>query len=367
LHSLDQEQCFEIIKVVNKYLEECIKINKKGKAAWHLNVFAVEGGLEPFINVMVQSLVFGPVDVFEEALQTYEYALDHTPKEALDHYVMKLVGPLIRVSFYKYETDLKQLIIKNILKFDEKGVSLLNFLPQLQTTFMRLINDYNGDKSYIKDVAKGLNMVIKYVVKKDSIYNDIFNKFWMEQNSDKKFAYMYCVYYLTKVNIGTFSKALLDIVLEKLFNFAELNPNDTKIRYVSKTIAIITSQDALPKQKELVKKLVGRVSKSASDDSFYLFSHFLHFLKKIDSTLVTGEIKEEEILNILSVFFKATQLRHNIVIELDQLRKLAKIDKTRLDWVKKFVSKNDLNSILSNFLHDEEVAKALENLNNSMK
>ena len=359
LNSLEQEQYFEVIKFFNKYIDECLQISKKSDT-FELSILSIEHGLDPYYNMIVHCLVYGPVDIFEQALTTYEYVVDNTKKSILEGYALKLVGPLIRVALYKYENELKLKIIENILKFEEKGISLTMFLPQLQTIFFRMVTDYNEDHDYINGVARGFNLLIKYSMKKDSIYNELFNKFLL----DRKIPYLYCVYYITKHSINNISKALVDIVLEKLFNYSDLNPNDNKIKYISETISIIASHDNKNRQKELLKKLTLRLQQ-ASNENYFNFSHFLYFLRYIDITIINEEFNEGNIGSILSNFFKNLQLQHLITESLELLRKAKISSNDKRDILDKVIRKIDLRNLFASFSQNEEVAMLLGTLYNN--
>ena len=357
--SLDQEQYFVIIRHFNRHMEECLQTSKKSDA-YELSIFSIEHGLDPFIHMMVQCLLYGPVDAFDQALTTYEFVLDNTKKSILENCILKLLGPLIKVALYNYDNELKLKVIENILKFDEKGISLTMFLPQLQSLFFRLINDYNEDHDYINGVARGFNLLIKYSTKKDILYGDLFKRFLV----DRKIPYLYCVYYITKHNIDSISKELFDTVLEKLFTYSDLNSNDNKIKYISETISIIASLNNKNDKKELLKKLILRL-KDVSNENYYNFSHFLYFLRFMHISIINEELKEKDIEIILSNFFKTLKIK-NLIIESLELLKKAKIKSNeKRDMLNKIIKNIDIRSLLASFSQDEEVAMALDTLYNN--
>jgi len=151
-------------------------------------------------------------------------------------------------------------------------------------------------------------------------------------------------------------------VLEKLFNYADLNPNDTKIKYISRTVAIIAAKDTPTKQKDILKKLMSRLTK-ISDDNYYQFSHFLQILTYYDLSVIK-EAKDVDVGGLLTNFLKVMQLRHNIINVCNALRSIVEKSKQqeKVEFMRETIKKSDLKSLVSFYGTDEDVSKAIDDL-----
>ena len=105
----------------------------------------------------------------------------YCPRKNLKPYIMKLVGPMIRILGEKIPPETKEKLMENaknlILKVKEdiKGIS-----PQLQSVFLKTLNDStNLFKPEHHQVKAGENIILllKYYPRIDITANDIFKSF----------------------------------------------------------------------------------------------------------------------------------------------------------------------------------------------
>ena len=359
-NSLEQEQCYEVIKHLNQCIENALQLGTKNQVST-VNAFNAEEGLDPYLNVIVKSLVYGPIDVFDSTLTTYGYILEYTEKKALEEYVLKLVGPLIRVAFYKYENEMKARVITTILQFEEKGISLLNLLPQLQTTFVRMIADYIGEKSYLRTVCDGLQYVIENSKKRDLLLNDLLTKYLTADTDWKKFAYLFCIYRVTKRNTKLLSKAVLDKMSDKLQNVKDLVVGSPQNKYLGRIYGHLVSLEVITKQKDILTAFLDKLDNPSDKDSL-IFERFISILifcdGKIMETLDLGILEKK-----ISAFMRGIKAKNNVLYALQGIKKLKDSDdqlKSKLGLA--VIDNNSFKDIYSHLAREEEIEEALQML-----
>lgn len=65
-----------------------------------------------------------------------------TSEEALKPFVVQITGPLIRIIGDRFPSPIKAAILKTLgLLIAKAGPGLKPFVPQLQTTFLKCLND----------------------------------------------------------------------------------------------------------------------------------------------------------------------------------------------------------------------------------
>lgn len=101
-------------------------------------------GIACVLPIFKEGLLNGPPDIKEQSAQTLCECIKLSDGESLKSSVMAITGPLIRVLGERYSWQVKSAILDAIyfllLKVD---ITLKPFLPQLQPTFLKNLNDTN--------------------------------------------------------------------------------------------------------------------------------------------------------------------------------------------------------------------------------
>eukprot|EP01015_Nassula_variabilis_P027211 TRINITY_DN553_c0_g1_i9.p1 TRINITY_DN553_c0_g1~~TRINITY_DN553_c0_g1_i9.p1 ORF type:complete len:365 (+),score=79.95 TRINITY_DN553_c0_g1_i9:65-1159(+) len=192
-------------------------------------LFNQEEGIEPFFNVAIQSLVFGNKEQCKNAVRLYNVMIKYTDTEYLQSYSLKLIGPVIRVLNYKYELDIKSRILQLLVKFIEKQITLKTFAIQLQTTLIKLLNEFPESVNFIENVSQVLTHVMSLTIKKDLIFNENYVRFTKElQNEGNAYPSAFFMEKALEVHHNHISKALIEQIaktirdLEKLIQDGQL-------------------------------------------------------------------------------------------------------------------------------------------------
>ena len=103
---------------------------------------ALPKAFETLWPIYQQALMFGNMDSREAAATGLPVLLEHTPLDRLKPNAIKVTGPLIRVLGDKYPAPIKMGVLKSLKVLIERlEVALKPFVPQLQTTYQKCVQD----------------------------------------------------------------------------------------------------------------------------------------------------------------------------------------------------------------------------------
>ncbi|TYZ62730.1 hypothetical protein PybrP1_001423 [[Pythium] brassicae (nom. inval.)] len=99
-------------------------------------------GLEPFLPSYQHALMNGSPELRQSAATGLGELVLLSSAAALRPYLIKLTGPLIRIAGDRFPGHVKAAILNTLeVLLGKGGVALKPFLPQLQTTFVKALND----------------------------------------------------------------------------------------------------------------------------------------------------------------------------------------------------------------------------------
>jgi len=106
--------------------------------------FCLPKGIQPILPIFRESILNGPPDLKEHASIGLGEVINLTSEEALKPSVVHITGPLIRILGDRFSHSVKSAVLDTLASLLKKAGSLLKpFFPQLQTTFMKALNDPN--------------------------------------------------------------------------------------------------------------------------------------------------------------------------------------------------------------------------------
>ncbi|XP_047319799.1 protein ILITYHIA [Impatiens glandulifera] len=98
--------------------------------------------LQPLLPIFLLGLMSGPTELREQAAQGLGELIEVTSEKALKEFVIQITGPLIRVIGDRFPWQVKASILSTLSIIIRKGgLALKPFLPQLQTTFIKCLQD----------------------------------------------------------------------------------------------------------------------------------------------------------------------------------------------------------------------------------
>ncbi|KAF6144359.1 hypothetical protein GIB67_024586 [Kingdonia uniflora] len=104
--------------------------------------FCLPKALQPLLPIFLQGLVSGSAEVREQAAQGLGELIEVTSEKSLKEFVVPITGPLIRIIGDRFPWQVKSAILSTLCIIISKGgIALKPFLPQLQTTFIKCLQD----------------------------------------------------------------------------------------------------------------------------------------------------------------------------------------------------------------------------------
>ncbi|KAL4557543.1 hypothetical protein LXL04_035724 [Taraxacum kok-saghyz] len=98
--------------------------------------------LQPLLPIYLQGLISGSAELREQAAQGLGELIEVTSEKALREFVIPITGPLIRIIGDRFPWQVKSAILSTLTIIIAKGgMALKPFLPQLQTTFVKCLQD----------------------------------------------------------------------------------------------------------------------------------------------------------------------------------------------------------------------------------
>lgn len=131
-------------------------------------------GIIPVLPIFREGILNGPQEIKEQASNVLGEVIRLTSAEALKPSVVHITGPLIRILGDRFNWNVKVAILDTLgLLLSKVGIMLKPFLPQLQTTFIKALNDQTLAVRQKAAWALGLLTVLHTRV--DSLFTELRN------------------------------------------------------------------------------------------------------------------------------------------------------------------------------------------------
>lgn len=138
--------------------------------------FCLPKGVQPVINIYLQGLLQGASPESRElAADGLGELLSCTSEEVLKPYLMLIAGPLIRILSEKLAPEIKAAVLTAAgLLIERAGVALKALVPQMQTTFLKCLNDPTSRLVRVR-AAENVGMLASMVLRPDQLAQDLLN------------------------------------------------------------------------------------------------------------------------------------------------------------------------------------------------
>ncbi|XP_006019968.1 eIF-2-alpha kinase activator GCN1 [Alligator sinensis] len=131
-------------------------------------------GVTSILPVLREGVLTGNPDQKEEAAKALGLVIKLTSAEALKPSVVSITGPLIRILGDRFSWNVKVALLETLsLLLAKVGIALKPFLPQLQTTFIKALQDSN--RTVRLKAADALGKLIVIHVKVDPLFTELLN------------------------------------------------------------------------------------------------------------------------------------------------------------------------------------------------
>jgi HEAT repeat protein len=143
-----------------------------GAADYILPAFTVPKSIDPYLSVFSEGLQKGSADIREVAATAIGEIIMASDLKVLRPHIMRTTGPLIRIAGDKFPAKVKSSILHTLSLFVTKGGVLLKpLMPQLQTTFVKALND--TETSVRDKAAEALGKLMLISPRVDPVVNEL--------------------------------------------------------------------------------------------------------------------------------------------------------------------------------------------------
>ncbi|XP_069136043.1 stalled ribosome sensor GCN1-like [Argopecten irradians] len=143
------------------------------KGAKELPGFSIpKKGIAPVLPIFREGMLNGSQDVKAVAANGLGELIHLTSPEALKPSVVNITGPLIRILGDRFSAQVKVAVLETLtLLLAKVGLQLKPFLPQLQTTFLKALND--PQRAVRLKAASALGRLIVIHVRVDPLFTEL--------------------------------------------------------------------------------------------------------------------------------------------------------------------------------------------------
>ncbi|KAH7959004.1 hypothetical protein HPB49_007290 [Dermacentor silvarum] len=169
--TLDTNQQIEYVMDVRQAIRFAAS-DLKGQE--YLPGFCQEKGISPILPIFREAILIGVPELKEQAAQGLGEVIRLTDAASLRQSVISITGPLIRIIGDRFSFSVKVAVLETLaLLLAKVGVQLKPFLPQLQTTFLKALNDGNRQVRLKASVA--LSHLIVLHTRCDPVFQELHN------------------------------------------------------------------------------------------------------------------------------------------------------------------------------------------------
>ena len=145
--------------------------------------FCLAKGIAPILPIFREAILNGNPEQKEQAAHGLSEVIELTSAEALKPSVVNIAGPLIRILGDRFTWNVKVAVLDTLsLLLNKVGALLRPFIPQLQQTFLKALND--GHKSVRLRAAYALSQLIAVHTRCDPVFTELHNAIKSTANSD---------------------------------------------------------------------------------------------------------------------------------------------------------------------------------------
>lgn len=136
--------------------------------------FCLPKGITPLLPVFREAILNGLPEEKENAAQGLGEIIVLTSAQSLQPSVVHITGPLIRILGDRFNAGVKASVLETLaILLHKVGVMLKQFLPQLQTTFLKALHDQN--RLVRMKAGYALSELVVIHTRADPLFNEIHN------------------------------------------------------------------------------------------------------------------------------------------------------------------------------------------------
>ncbi|TQD88948.1 hypothetical protein C1H46_025540 [Malus baccata] len=237
--------------------------------------FCLPKALQPLLPIFIQGLTSGSAELREQAALGLGELIEVTSEQALKEFVIPITGPLIRIIGDRFPWQVKSAILSTLTIMIRKGgMALKPFLPQLQTTFVKCLQD--STRIVRSSAALALGKLSALSTRVDPLVGDLLSSLQAPDSGVREA----CLSALEGV-VKHAGKSVSSAVRTRLYSHLKdlIHHDDDQVRISAASILGITSQyledDQLTELLQELSDLPSSLSLSARHGSVLTISSML--------------------------------------------------------------------------------------------
>jgi hypothetical protein len=130
------------LNIMRKCIQDLSFDRFNNQARDRIPALCLKNGIQPFIPVYQYCLMNGSQEAREDAAKSIGELVALTDLESFKPFVIKVTGPLIRIVGDRFHEGIRSAILNTLgIILRKAGILLKPFVPQLQTTFVKALQD----------------------------------------------------------------------------------------------------------------------------------------------------------------------------------------------------------------------------------
>ncbi|MFS7937446.1 putative armadillo-like helical, translational activator Gcn1, TOG domain-containing protein [Helianthus anomalus] len=224
--------------------------------------FCLPKALQPLLPIFLQGLISGSAELREQAAQGLGELIEVTSEKALKEFVIPITGPLIRIIGDRFPWQVKSAILSTLtIIIGKGGIALKPFLPQLQTTFVKCLQD--STRTVRSSAASALGKLSALSTRVDPLVGDLLSNLQASEGGVRE-----AILSALKGVIKHAGKSVSAPVKTRVFDYLKelIYNDDDQIRGSSARILGILSEHL---EDEQVFELLEELTENASSASWF--------------------------------------------------------------------------------------------------
>ncbi|KAM7361540.1 lethal (3) 80Fj [Cochliomyia hominivorax] len=155
-------------------VRQAVRFAASDSKSLELPGFCLPKGITPLLPVFREAILNGLPEEKENAAQGLGEIILITSAQSLQPSVVHITGPLIRILGDRFNAGVKAAVLETLaILLHKVGVMLKQFLPQLQTTFLKALHDQN--RLVRMKAGHALSELVLIHSRADPLFNEIHN------------------------------------------------------------------------------------------------------------------------------------------------------------------------------------------------
>jgi len=140
-------------------------------------------GLTPVVGIYLQGVLTGSAEMRATAAEGLGELVEATSDESMKPHLVSITGPLIRIVSDKFTAAVKAAILQTLgILIRKGGAALKPFVPQLQTTFLKCLQD--SSRALRMCAVDALALLMKLQTRVDPVCTELLNGLSSSASSD---------------------------------------------------------------------------------------------------------------------------------------------------------------------------------------